>query len=598
MATITLTDSQRVPVLSEQKKQTEYMQIMADSLDKIAQSAWKDNGSLDNYIVTLLDGTKEKYKAVQKAWFLGNGAETADSATLTALVDRWYTITRKPWNGWTRFYHIDVSSVSTGEKMGDLKGMTLVPSTDTVAGQDDFAGNPLFAVTKVNWTMENSQPVITAIEGISPDFEIDNPDKLVGVVQMTGYHWYTTLAESSQYYDEGYSATWLQTKSHIEPLPEAVRPDKTVRPWVIHAAYIAGVHNGKMTCCSGQVPKGNVSHNVSHDIAKANGTDYSGTCSCDRSFLILMCRILFGSLTLDGILNGCYNYYLSHTAKVSETGVNRIIVDASAKSAYVVGSNVIIITQKFTSDDYKRQTCQDNTANRYKILDIEDVTIGTTTYAAIYVDAKTPFNTVAESTDSAVVPTIIFTVPWTSGSTDDVLGNTGSLNCTDGKHPIKLQGIEFANGQWEVLSDAINKLWKDTDGTYYYTCYTVNTATKQSTSITDDYIAGSSIQQPTGSDKWSFIKYNEYKNGMYFPTQVDGSSSTYTCDQVELNHDADGQTREFLCFGPLYRDVAPSGLSHLRLSWGLGGWWWCGASRLSEYQTKTTSCIPCCGKNQ
>lgn len=582
MATTTLTDSQRVPVLSEQKKQTEYMQSMAESLVKMAKSAWKDNGSLDNYIVTLLDGTKEKYKAVQKTWFLENGAETADSATLTALVDRWYTITRKPWNGWTRFFHTDVSSVSTGEKMGDLKGMTLVPSTDTVAGQDDFAGNPLFAVTKVNWTMDNSQPFITAIEGISPDFEIDNPDKLVGVVQMTGYHWYTTLAESSQYYDEGYSATWLQTKSHIEPLPEAVRPDKTVRPWVIHAAYLAGVHNGKMTCCSGRIPKGNVSHNSSHDMAKANGADYSGTCSCDRSFLILMCRILLGSLTLDGILNGCYSYYLSHTAKVSETGVNRIIVDASAKDAYVVGSNVIIITQKFASDDDKRQTCQDNTANRYKILSIEDVTIGTTKYAAIYVDAKTPFDTVAENTsDTTVVPTIIFTVPWTSGSTDDVLGNTGSLNCTDGKHPVKLQGIEFANGQWEVLADAINKLWKDTDGTYYYTCYTVNTASKQSSEITSDYIKGSSIQQPTGSDKWSYIKYNEYKNGMYFPTQVDGSSSTYTRDQVALNHDVDGQTREFLCFGVLNGDVAACGLSCLCLDWDLGGGWWNNASRLS-----------------
>ena len=48
MATTTLTDSQRVPVLSEQKKQTEYMQSMAESLDKIAQSTWKDNGSFTN----------------------------------------------------------------------------------------------------------------------------------------------------------------------------------------------------------------------------------------------------------------------------------------------------------------------------------------------------------------------------------------------------------------------------------------------------------------------------------------------------------------------------------------------------------------------
>lgn len=556
---------------------------IAEQLERIAniQEMNKSTSLFDNYVVTMLDGTKEKYEAVQRAWLLANGADTADAATLTTLLDKWYTITRKPWNGWVRFYHPDVSSQTTGEKMGDLKDMKCVPSTDTVAGQDDFAGNPLFAVTKVNWVMASGQPMITAIEGISPDFEIDNPEKLVGVVQMTGYHWWTTPAKSNQYYDEGYSATWLQTKSHIEPLPEAVRPDKTVRPWVIHAAYIAGVNNGKMTCCSGQIPKGNVSHNSSHDMAKANGVDYSGTCSCDRSFLILMCHILFGSLTLDGILNGCYSYYLNHTAKVSETSVNRIIVDASAKGAYVVGSNVIIITQKFASDDDKRQTCQDNQANRYKILGIEDVTIGTTKYAAIYVDAKTPFDTVAESTDSTVTPTIIFTVPWTSGSTDDVLGNTGSLNYTDGKHPIKLQGIEFANGQWEVLSDAINKLWKDADGKYYYTCYTVNTVSKQSTNITSDYIRGSSIQQPTGSDKWSYIKYNEYRNGMYFPTQVDGSSSTYTCDQVALNHDVDGQTREFPCFGRLDGDVVPFGLSCLALLWDLDTVWWDAALRLS-----------------
>lgn len=580
MATTTLTDSQRVPVLSEQKKQTEYMQVMADSLDKLAQSAWKDSGSLDNYIVTLLDGTKEKYEAVQKAWFIQNGAETADSTTLTALVDRWYTITRKPWNGWTRFYHIDVSSNTTGEKMGDLKGMTLVPSTDTVAGQDDFAGNPLFAVTKVNWTMANSQPVITAIEGISPDFEIDNPDKLVGVVQMTGYHWYTTLEESSQYYDEGYSSTYLQTKSHIEPLPEAVRPDKTVRPWVIHAAYIAGVHNGKITCCSGQIPKGNVSHNNSHDMAKANGTDYSGTCSCDRSFLILMCHILFGSLTLDGILNGCYNYYQSHTAKVSETGVNRIIVDASAKSSYVVGSNVVIITQKFANDNDKRQMFQDNTTNRYKILDIEDVTIGTTTYAAIYVDAKTPFDTVAENTtDSTVVPTIIFTVPWTSGSTDDVLGNTGSLNCTDGKHPIKLQGIEFSNGQFEALSDAINKLWKDTNGNYWATAYIVDTVANQSTSLTDNYQEVCTIAQQDLTTA-SYIKYLTYKNGLYYPTVVGGSSSTYSCDCAYIS----GLTEkigEFLCFGLLGGGTVVCGLSCLNLGAATSEWWWGSTSRLS-----------------
>jgi hypothetical protein len=575
MAT-TVEDRGRIPNYATQVR-------IAEALERIADVQTYDSKTLDALIPTLLDGTVDTYNKVQRTWFLLNGAETADAATLTSLVDKWYTITRPDWDGYVEFYNPDVSSATTGTKRGDLAGMVCEPSTTTVAGRDDFAGNPLFAVTTVNWVMNGTEPQITAIKGITSNYEQDNPSKYVGVVQMSGYHYWTDpTGQKTGTYMEGYCSKYKNKYQHIEPLPESIRVDKTIRSWVIHAAYIAGVNNGKMTCCSGQIPKGNVSHNSSHDMAKANGVDYSGTCSCDRSFLILMCHILFGSLTLDGILNGCYSYYLNHTAKVSETSVNRIIVDASAKGAYVVGSNVIIITQKFTSDDDKRQTCQDNQANRYKILGIEDVTVGTTKYAAIYVDAKTPFDTVAENTsDPTATPTIIFTVPWTSGSTDDVLGNTGSLNCTDGNRPIKLQGIEFANGQWEVLSDAINKLWKDADGKYYYTCYTVNTASKQSTNITSDYIRGSSIQQPTDSDKWSYIKYNEYRNGMYFPTQVDGSSSTYTCDQAALNHDVDGQTREFLCFGNLAGGVAPYGLSFLNLYRVLGYWWWSHASRLS-----------------
>lgn len=582
MATTTLTDSQRVPVLSEQKKQTEYMQSMAESLGKIAKSTWKDNGSLDNYIVTMLDGTKEKYEAVQRAWLLANGADAADAATLTTLLDKWYTITRKPWNGWVRFYHPDVSSQTTGEKMGDLKDMKCVPSTDTVAGQDDFAGNPLFAITYVNWTLDtNGLPQITAIKGVNAGYEQSNPDKLVGVVQMTGYHWWTTIDESSQYYYEGYSSTYLTDKTHIEPLPEAVKPDKTVRPWVIHAPYIAGKSSsGKMTCCSGQIPMGNVSHNNVHDSARVNGANYSGGCSCDRSFLILMARLLFGSLTIDGILNGCYSYWKEYTAKVAETSTSRIIVADDAKNIFVVGSNVTIITQKHGSTDEIRQSTQADATHRYTITDVQEVTINGTTYCAIYVNASTKFDTVSDA-DSSVTATCIFPQPWNSGSTDAVLGNTGALNCTDQKHTVKIQGIEFANAQWEILADSINKLWKDTDGKYYYTCYTVNTASKQSTDITSDYIEGDSFPQPTVANTQTYIKYENYKNGMYYPTVTGGSSATYAADLIEINGNVDNGRREFMCFGVLDWDATAYGLSCLYLSWGLGNPWWTYAARLS-----------------
>ena len=142
-----------------------------------------------------------------------------------------------------------------------------------------------------------------------------------------------------------------------------------------------------------------------------------------------------------------------------------------------------------------------------------------------------------------------------------------------------LQGIEFANGQWEVLSDAINKLWKDADGKYWYTCYTVDTVANQSTDITSNYKEGSTIIQPD-TTKDQYQKYLSYKNGMYYPTVVGGSSSTYTCDNVYLNGQIEG-TREFLCFGFLRWGVALFGLSYLNLNWDLSYPWWHIACRLS-----------------
>ena len=116
------------------------------------------------------------------------------------MVDKWYTITRPDWDGYVEFYNPDVSSVTTGTKRGDLAGMVCEPSTTTVAGRDDFAGNPLFAVTTVNWVMNGTEPQITAIKGITSNYEQDNPSKYVGVVQMSGYHYWTDPTEQKNRY--------------------------------------------------------------------------------------------------------------------------------------------------------------------------------------------------------------------------------------------------------------------------------------------------------------------------------------------------------------------------------------------------------------
>lgn len=587
MTTTVLTDAQKVPNKAGQDKQIAVLEDMASSIGKIAQSVWKDSGTLDNYVSSLLDGTKEKYEAVQKAWFLQNGAETASSSELTALMDRWYTITRPEWDGYVEFYNPDVSSVSTGTKRGDLTDMVCEPSTTTVAGRDDFAGNPLFAVTTVNWVMNGTEPQITAIKGITPNYEQDNPAKYVGVVQMSGYHYWTDPTEQkTDTYIEGYCSRYKNKYSHIEPLPESIRLDKTIRPWVIHAKYLAGVDSdGKATCCSGQVIKDQASHNNWQATVKKNGPTYSGWCMCDWSFLKLMTRIKFASLTLDDIMNGCFSYYFQDYVALAETDANRVLI-ASAGHDYVVGSRIFIGANKQSDGNMDMTT----NANTYSlsgrdgriVTSVQTVTIDSVTYKAIYFNGS-PITTYINDSNTGFT-VAIHTAWWNTGSTDEVLGNTGSIDNKDQRYPIMLQGIEFECGQYEIPTDCIVKYWQDTSDSskYYYAPYIVNTVANQSTDVTSNYIdIGIHVQCPADNNE-PYIKYEKYKNGIYFPYLVGGSSSTYTRDTVwRYGAGKYTGTVELLCFGHCNWDAAHFGLSQLHLHTWLGNTWWDRCSRLS-----------------
>lgn len=579
MATI-VEDQGRVPNLKGQLR-------IAAALERIADAQTYNSKALDALIPTLLDGTVDTYNKVQRTWFLLNGAETADAATLTSLVDKWYNITRPDWDGYVEFYNPDVSSVSTGTKRGDLAGMVCEPSTTTVAGRDDFAGNPLFAVTTVNWVMNGTEPQITAIKGITSNYEQDNPAKYVGVVQMSGYHYWTDPTEQkTDAYMEGYCSKYKNKYSHIEPLPESIRVDKTIRPWVIHAKYLGGVDSdGKATCCSGQVIKDQVSHNNWQATVKNNGPTYSGWCTCDLAFLKLMTHIEFASLTLDDIMNGCFAYYYQDYVALAESDTNRVLI-ASTGHDYVVGSRIFIGANK-QSDGNMDMT---QTANTYSlsgrdgriVTSVQTVTIDNTTYKAIYFSGSPITTYINDSSTGFTVA--IHTAWWNTGSTDGVLGNTGSIDNKDQRYPIMLQGIEFECGQYEIPTDCIVKYWQDTSDTskYYYAPYIVNTVANQSTDITSNYIdLGIHVQCPTNNEE-PYIKYEKYKNGVYFPYLVGGSSSTYTRDAV-WRYGARKYTGsiELLCFGSCYWNATPFGLSRLLLGDGLGGTWWYHCSRLS-----------------
>lgn len=542
------------------------------------------NNKIDKLIADnmLFDGTPERYRAAMKWWFLSHAVNVTTPAGLTALCDQWYELTRTGWNGWVEFKQPAVSAVSDGVKGGDNAGLICVPSTDTEANQDDYAGLPLFAVVDCNYTVDANtlEPVITAIEGISDSFERSNPSKFVGVLQQAGWHWYDEKAES---YIHGYSAEKQEGHDYCAPLPEAVRAsDNTMRPWVVHSKYMSHTEDGKMTCYSGPIPTAySVSHNSQHTLSTATGAQYSGSSVIDYAFLQLMAFIKYGRMSLDGILQGCINYNFQYFAQAAEAGVKRVLLRPTDAANLIVGSGVIIGAYNGETKDRVNGANYSVTGREgARITAIESVNIDGIAYAAVYVDTEETFDTVANGNDTAGT-TFISTFHWHNGSCDNILGSDGSPDTPgNGRYAARLQGIEYMVGGYEVMADVILNLYQDVDN-YYYEPNLVNRSANQATSITANYTATGLKSLQPASAQWTYIRKLMFAMGIFFGTDTTGgSSSTFTRDAFYKNAETVG-TREWLAFGGLGYGSGGGGLFCLGGTGSLGYANWGILARLS-----------------
>lgn len=516
---------------------------------------------------------EQNYVPTMRKWFQANWVN--GMSDLTALCEKWYTITRTGWRGGVTFSKS--SSLSTGTKTGDNAGKSCTPSTIATKGQDDYQNIPLFVPADCNVYLDSDgNPRITAIADVFGEFKRTDPAKIVGVLQMTGWARYFEDAESY-----GYEYTDVMPKDGFYPLPEAVALDGTVRPFVVHGKYAFG---DAWECCSGRKTRlWDVSHNSQRTgVWNKWGSRYCGRTSADDAFLKLMAFLKYGSLTMDNIMAGCLNYNYQYPAAVEETGVERILITTGQAANLIVGSSVLIGNPTAYSSGAvnidRDQTGMRAKADRVRITKIENVTIDGATYAAVYVDnGGVTFDTTANTIQTeGDAKTYITTIAWGAGACDEVQGVDGSpTSCTSGKEPYKLQGIELGVGAYMVYGDAILQYFKE-DGVQKMHVCVCRDASKIATSVTADYrAAGYSIECPSANN-WVYIKYlghDEDLPELIFPKESGGSSATYTRDAIYLLADSTG-VYEGLAFCPLSYGVEPGGLSAVYGRVALGVAWW------------------------
>ena len=540
---------------------------MSDTLKNI-ESALRtglNNGmASDDIYLAMLDGTKPTYDRAMRAWFKANGSDVATTEQLTALVDKWYRLTRTKWIGGNTFVQPSVANPSEGTKYGDNEGLTATPSTESQKSVDDYEGLNLFATKDCNWILSDTGEIlITAIDGITDNFERHNPEKFVGVLQQSMF---VLRREDDATYSVGISAHKVSGYDYCKPLKEAVKKDGTMREWVCHTKYQAGMVNSKPTACSGVIPT-TESHNSDVSDSHVLGQYYSATCHCDYDFLELMKQIKYG-LASDYILTGCCDYYKNAYVALAETGVKRVLL--SSNPGFVVGSCVKVAT---ITDDSKK-TDRGVSGTVCNIRSIEDVTIGDVVYKAVNLDVSNTIDTVLNE-DITLGKTVIMTMPWMTGSTDIVDANDGGINPASDKYPVKIQGIEYMLGQYEVIEDTI--LQYEADGKQYE--YIISDATKEATSITADFVKHGGSPVPETSS-WRYIKKMGFDDGIFYPLEFGGSSSTGHKDQCYLEALTSG-VRELLCFGFLDYGVTFAGMSCSSRDLGLSLRIWYIGSRLS-----------------
>ena len=497
----------------------------------------------------------------------------------------WFDLHRTGWRGGVTYPQFVTSQTVLGTKTGDNAEMVAETSTNATKGRNDYAEKQvtdlMFNGIEVNgYYDEDGEPHITAVKG-SPNFSRDGSNGDVYMAFLTPF--YKRIYSDTE---DGWEFADHQVDDLL-PWDGAVRLDGTYRSFYMIAKYPGVLGKDGLTgSISGKQPLRGTSHdNQIADFAK-KGPQYCGMTSDETAWVAWMTDMKFATRNSQSKLAGCTGYSYQYPATVEETGTKRIIISKNNAKNLVEGSYVSIgygFIQNGTVNLDRGGSSLHKYADDVKIIKIEDYDSNN---SAVYVDAPANFSTASvKLNDTLTSPVYLTTMHWWSGSCDNVQGPDGSpSNCTSGKEPYVLSGVELMHGGYTVVSDIILSGVYDSDAdTYTQTPYIVNDNRKiASGKLTDDYTKVD-IALPDTNNNWKYISkegYDERFPWLQLPVEVNASSSTGFADAVHTGSRVTS-LREYLWGGFLY-DWSGGGSRCVDALSGVGAAWWAFLRRLSS----------------
>lgn len=455
------------------------------------------------------------------------------------------------------------------EKLDDNAGLVCEPSTDTVEGRDDYADIPLFKWYNCNYKRDASgRAYPTAIEHLSDDYRKTGTVD-VGVIQMTPY---VKWDDSDPDY-----ILWSITDSPRDGFTPwaAAKSGDTVYPYVVHSKFFSGVgEDGLLRSVYDLIPARNQSYySLITDYAK-KGAGYKGAGGEKAAWQILFNSIKYAVKSSQEKYAGCTGYNLQYPAAVQRSEkLTYFPVTAAQAKNLLVGSRVSVGYGSKGSDGTVNNDRSASTVHQYadeaKILKIEPID---DTTSAVYLDCDA-FDTMPVTlTDTLSAPITLSTMHWHSGTTDAVIGHhDGSpVSNTDSKHPYRVQGIEYAVGGYEVLSDVV-LAFDDSNGKDVYVCPAGVAHTKTDAEILANYKKVGSFP---ADDFWIGDIGFDPETCVTWPATQGSGDKTGVGDRVYGGGNVSKDTlREYLQGGPLWY-WSSAGASSVNCGGWLGGGRW------------------------
>jgi hypothetical protein len=514
--------------------------------------------------------TKEEVDSLFVEWWKSQYSSTT---TKVDLLERWFgnVLDDDRVHGVT-FPLYATSQTAIGELTDDSAGLSCTPSTASVAGQDDFAHLPQFWCLEVSAEKaEDGSHTIYYVEHIDDIAKVRSGEHLTWVLQKNTY--------TKEYDDNGYR--YLKMQCHpatgFKSWPEGTDRAGRTYAYYAHPKYYAGLYtDGKPTCGTDLAPLIRKSHTNGVTLWRTRGAQYSGASGDLIRWLDRMMRLKYARKGNSGTIEGCSSYSWQYKAAASETGVKRILLTSANAANILAGSTVQVGDIPSGGSTDRNQSSLYAKANLVKVTKIEDATVDSVAYKAVYVDVDTAFDTTADTT-------LISSMPYRSGWNDVVLGNDGSrYSYTTGKEPGMIQKVEFMNGSYLIVSDELWQWSQDSDGNYLFDCYTCHDQSKVSgTAITSDYTKQDDLTMkfPAGtSASWKYIEDTAISEdpAVEWPLGVSAGGSGVGCKAGFSCYPASSGLRAAWCFGGLDNGGA-AGVACRLSNAGVGLAYWTGS---------------------